>query len=367
MDLKNRFGQVFLILLVAAVTFLIPAQGLGFDAESYFKGKTIRFVTGSRPGGGTDILLRYMASNWGKYFPGNPRFVVSNIPPHVHGLNYTWKSRPDGLTVFMHSTAVLREQVIEQAEFKSSQFKFIGDIGDRTQVLTGFDVPYNTIRDAMGKKEPMLVYLDTIPSAEDMQTQAFQVMLLAHWLNLPIKFGVIAERGTAIQLLEMERGNMNLTVGGAGRWFGWPQLRPGWVAKGRLKPLLDMTPFGRPMMPNAEFKDVGKVPHISKLLNKEQMELWTALIEATQAMNKPVILSPKTPDTIVGAYRKALATAMADKQFQANIEKITGMPAEFVSGEEAQKEAAEAEQLWSRYKEQENKLRRDMYNKYMRK
>lgn len=367
MDFKGYFGRMLLFIAVASVVWFKPSPGFSFDAESYFKGKTIRFVTGSRPGGGTDILLRFMAANWGKFFPGNPRFVVSNIPPHVHGLNYTWRSRPDGLTVFMHSTAVLREQVIDQAEFKSSQFKFAGDIGDRSFVLTGFDLPYRDIRDAMGKKEPQLVYLDSIPNAQDMNTQAFQVMLLSHWLNLPTRFGVIAERGTAIQLLEMERGNMNLTVGGAGRWFGWPQLRPGWVSKGRLKPLLDMTFFGRQMMPNTEFKDVGSVPHVYKLLNKEQLELWTALIEATQAMNKPVVLSPKTPDEIVGAYRKALATAMADKQFQANIEKITGIPAVFISGEEAQKEAAEAERLWSRYREQETKLRTQMYNKYIRK
>jgi hypothetical protein len=165
----------------------------------------------------------------------------------------------------------------------------------------------------------------------------------------------------------MERGNMNLTVGGAGRWFGFPQLRPGWVAKGRLKPLLDMTFFGRRMMPNAEFTDVEKVPHVYKLLNKEQLEIWTALIEATQAMNKPVVVSPKTPDHIVDALRTALDNAMKDKKFQASVEKITGMPAVFVTGEEAQKEALESERLWTRYKEQETKLRQDMYNKYIRK
>ena len=84
-------------------------------------------------------------------------------------------------------------------------------------------------------------------------------------------------------------------------------------------------------------------------------------------MNKPVVLSPKTPDEIVAVHRTALATAMKDKKFQANIEKVTGMPALFVPGEEAQKEAADAERLWTRYKEQETKLRTEMYNKYIRK
>jgi tripartite-type tricarboxylate transporter receptor subunit TctC len=363
--MTNQFGRSFLFFLAGLFAVLAPTTALSADAETYFKGKTIRFVTGSRPGGGTDILLRYMASNWGKFVPGNPRFVVTNMPPHVHGLNFVWRGKADGLTIFMHSTGVLREQTLQQAEFKTGQFKYVGDIGDRSFVLTGYNLPYRDIREAMGKKQPELRYVDQIPSAADMNAQAFQLMLLAEWLNLPIKFGVIGERGTAIQLLEMERGNMNITLGGAGRWFGWPKLRPGWVAQGKLRPLLDMTFFGRQMKGNAEFKDVDKVPHVYKLLNKEQREIWTALIEAPQAMNKPLVLSPKTPDEIVNIYRKALEDAMNDKKFREGIERVTGIPATWVKGEELHKEAIESERLWSRYQEQETKLRQEMYKKYI--
>lgn len=360
--------RVFLIfLLVALLSVTGPVAAFSFDAGAYFKGKTVRFVTGSRPGGGTDILLRYFAGNWGKFFPGNPRFVVTNFPPHVHGLNFVWRSKGDGLTVFMHSTAILREQVLTQAEFKTNQFKFIGDIGDRTTVVTGYNVPYRDIREAMGKQGPPLKYLDMIPSPEDMHAQAFELMLLAHWLDLPVQFGVIAERGTSITLLEMERGNMNLMVGGAGRWFGLPKLRPGWVAEGKLRPILDITYYGQRMRPNSEFTDVKSVPHVYSLLNNKQRELWTAMIEAPQAMNKPVVLPPKTPDHIVSVFRKALEDAMNDDKFRAGIEKVTGIPAVWVTGPEAHKEAVESERLWSEYRQEEAKLRRQMYNKYIRK
>ena len=360
----KRYG-----IFVASLLFLLLSSvpsAIAFDGAEYFKGKTIRFVTGSRPGGGTDILLRYFAGNWGKFFPGNPRFVVSNLPPHVHGLNFVWHGKKDGLTVFMHSTGILREQSLAQAEFKTSQFRYVGDIGDRSFVLTGYNLPYRDIREAMGKKAPPLLYLDSIPSPEDMNTQAFQLMLLTDWLNLPTKFGVIAERGTSIQLLEMERGNMNITLGGAGRWFGWPKLRPGWLAEGKLKPLLDMTFFGRRMLPNEEFESVDKVPHVYKLLNKQQREIWSALIEAPQAMNKPIVLAPGTPDEILDVFKKALEAAMNDKKFQAGIKRVTGIPPTWLRAEEVQKEAIESERFWSQYKEQETKLRRAMYSKYIR-
>lgn len=364
--MRNNKGIAWIFLLAIVLAVVGPQTAFSFDAETYFKGKTIRFITGSRPGGGTDILLRYIAGNWGKFFPGNPRFVVTNFPPHVHGLNYVWRSRADGLKVFMHSTAILREQALSQAEFKSSQFKFIGDIGDRTTIIGGYELPYKDIRDAMGKKGPVLKYLDQIASPQDMNTQAFELMLLADWLDLPAQFGVIAERGTSVTLLEMERGNMNVMVGGSGRWFGMPHLRPGWVAEGKLKPLLDVTYFGDRMKGNSEMQDVSHVPQVYSLLNDEQKEIWTAMIEATQAMNKPVVLSPKTPDDIVRVYRKALQDAMNDKKFSADIERITGLPADFVTAEKAQKEAVESERIWSKYKEQEQELRTKMYNKYIR-
>ncbi len=364
--MRRDEGVAWVFLLAVVLAVVGPQKALSFDAESYFKGKTIRFITGSRPGGGTDILLRYLAGNWGKHFPGNPRFVVTNIPPHVHALNYVWRSRGDGLTVFMHSTAILREQTLSQAEFKSSQFKFLGDIGDRTTIIGGYELPYKDIRDAMGKKGPPLKYLDQIASPQDMNTQAFELMLLADWLDLPAQFGVIAERGTSVTLLEMERGNMNVLVGGSGRWFGMPKLRPGWVAKGRLKPILDVTYFGVKMKGNSEMPDTSHVPQVYSLLNDKQKEIWTAMIEAPQAMNKPVVLSPKTPDHIVNVYRKALAGAMKKGKFRAGIEKVTGLPATFVSAKKAHQEAVDSERLWSEYRDQEKKLRRKMYNKYIR-
>jgi hypothetical protein len=354
------FVGCFALLLLSSLSF-----GASFDPQQYFKGKTIRFVTGSQPGGGTDILLRYFAANWGKFFPGNPRFVVTNLPPHVHGLNFVWHGKPNGLTVFMHSTGILREQALSQAEFKSGQFRYVGDIGDRTVVLTGYNLPYRDIRDAMGAKAPPLRYLDIIPSAEDMHPQALELMLLGEWLNLPMKFGVIAERGTSIQLLEIERGNVNVMIGGAGRWFGLPKLRPGWVAQGKLKPLLDMTFFGRQMTPNAEFESVEKVPHVYKMINEQQREIWTALIEAPQAMSKPIVLAPGTPDEIFGVYKKALEDAMNDKKFRDGIEKVTGLPPTWLRAEEVQKEAIESERLWAKYREEEKKLRKKMYDKYI--
>ena len=47
-----------------------------FDAEGYFKGKTIRIYANHPPGGGADLNARVIARNFGDFVPGNPRVIV---------------------------------------------------------------------------------------------------------------------------------------------------------------------------------------------------------------------------------------------------------------------------------------------------
>ena len=48
--------------------------------EQFYKGKQITVIVGSSAGGGYDIYARLLARHMGKYIPGNPNMVVSNMP-----------------------------------------------------------------------------------------------------------------------------------------------------------------------------------------------------------------------------------------------------------------------------------------------
>jgi len=45
-----------------------------------FEGKTIAFVVGFAPGGGYDTFSRIASQVLPEYLPGNPKFVIQNIP-----------------------------------------------------------------------------------------------------------------------------------------------------------------------------------------------------------------------------------------------------------------------------------------------
>ncbi len=53
----------------------------GADAVSdFFAGKSVSLITGFPPGGGYDSYIRVLARHYGKYVPGHPAMIPSNMP-----------------------------------------------------------------------------------------------------------------------------------------------------------------------------------------------------------------------------------------------------------------------------------------------
>ncbi len=102
------------VAMLAALMFSVslPARAEGQDLAEHFRGKTVNFIVGSSPGGGYDLTARLVARFASKYLPGNPSFMVRNIPGggQLRGLRATMRSRPDGLTVGqLHPRWVVRQ------------------------------------------------------------------------------------------------------------------------------------------------------------------------------------------------------------------------------------------------------------------
>ena len=64
-----------------------PVPPPGFDAAEYFRGKTVRIVANSSPGGGTDTQGRVMAAFMSRYIPGNPRVVFTKPAQQAAGVH----------------------------------------------------------------------------------------------------------------------------------------------------------------------------------------------------------------------------------------------------------------------------------------
>src|SRR5215212_6764687 len=48
--------------------------------EAFYKGKRVTLLVGSAVGGGYDAYARLVTRHLGRFIPGNPTFVVQNMP-----------------------------------------------------------------------------------------------------------------------------------------------------------------------------------------------------------------------------------------------------------------------------------------------
>ena len=74
--MKHRFAVWFFFLISG---LFMAGDGFAGNHE-FYRGKTVRLVVGYAPGGGYDFYARTIARYMGKHIPGNPAFVVENMP-----------------------------------------------------------------------------------------------------------------------------------------------------------------------------------------------------------------------------------------------------------------------------------------------
>ena len=86
--MQKKITLIFLIFMVA-----MPLA-IGHTAE-YYKGKTIKLIVSTKPGGGYDLYARMVAKFMQKYLPGS-KIIVKNRPGagHIIGCSEIFHSKP---------------------------------------------------------------------------------------------------------------------------------------------------------------------------------------------------------------------------------------------------------------------------------
>jgi hypothetical protein len=100
-------------------------------AQDFYKGKSIRLIVATTPGGGFDAYSRMLARHMGKHIAGNPTLVVENMPgaAFMIGTNYLYRqAKPDGLTLGNWIGTLVLHQVMGRSgiEFDARKFEYVG-------------------------------------------------------------------------------------------------------------------------------------------------------------------------------------------------------------------------------------------------
>jgi tripartite-type tricarboxylate transporter receptor subunit TctC len=156
-NLTRFYGYLAIVFLCAnfSAERAVLAQG-----EPFYSGKTVRVVVGFTPGGFYDRWARLLSRYMPKYIPGNPNFVVQNMPgaSSVIAANYVYNvAKNDGLTLLVPINSLYLDQLVGRTEvrFDVRKLEFIGT-QEKAPTMLYFraDSPFKTLEDIIKAKEP---------------------------------------------------------------------------------------------------------------------------------------------------------------------------------------------------------------------
>ena len=296
--LLPRVGAFVLCLLAAAT----PAWA---DAVSdFYRGKTLSLIAGFPPGGGYDTYVRILARHYGRFIPGQPQVLPSNMPGagSLSAANHLYRnSTPDGLALAMFASSAAMEPLLgnKAALFDPTKFSWIGSMSN--------DVAYCGVwqgRGAPASFDEMLT-TETIFGGGAPAAITFQhPMVLKNLLGAKVRV-ISGYAGSRDIMLAMQRREVNGVCG-----LFTSSIRAQFdddVRIGRLKLVIQM---------GAKQSDaLGAVPSVYDYAKTDEDRAVLDVHFKQLLLGRPLAGPPGVPRDRVAALREALAATMKDAEF----------------------------------------------------
>jgi tripartite-type tricarboxylate transporter receptor subunit TctC len=278
------------------------------QAQSHFyQGKTITVVAGASAGSAYDLYARLMAQFMGKHIPGNPSFIVQNMPGagSIIGANYIYSvAKPDGLSIGAIQPSIYFNQLLKQPEVKYdwNKFHWLGSSDKSDHLLyMRADLPYKSLADVRRAKEP-----PKCGSTGAGTSGSYLPKLLEETLGT--KFTIIAGyKGGAEIDLATERGELHcraLTI----QAYHSREPYHTWRKTG----------FARILIQTGKTRDprIADAPTIYELMNEyktpESERRLLPLVFAASDFGRPIVAPPGVPAERIKILREAFLKTMND-------------------------------------------------------
>jgi tripartite-type tricarboxylate transporter receptor subunit TctC len=312
--------------------FLLNVTGASHAQAPFYQGKTIRVIVGTTPGNLYDFWARLIVDHIGKHIPGNPNFIVQNMPGagHVVAVNYLYTNvKPDGLTLIGSVIPSLYlNQLIGRSEvqFDWSKLTWIGSPArGNSQMYMRSDSPYKTIEEVRTAKEPPKCGATGVNGPDSYFPKLLQETVGA-------KFQIVTgyPGGTDIDL-GVERGEIHCRAFTIEAFFGREPYNT-WRKTNFVHHLFQSGSKRDARLPNTptifEIMEKYKTPDSAR-------RLATVLLGADD-MGRPMFGPPNMPAERLKTLRDAFAKTMADDQFRAEVKK-RGYEFDPVGGDELER------------------------------
>jgi tripartite-type tricarboxylate transporter receptor subunit TctC len=298
-------------LLVLALCALADATAARADAVTdFYAGRTVTIVVSSAAAGGYDTVARAVARHIGKHMPGNPGFIVRNMPGAggMTATNFLYSNaEKDGGVIGLVQNNTPFEPLFgtKEARYDPVRFNWLGSPSAETaMVLLWHAVPVNSVTELRTREVAVGV-------SGANSTPAFFARLLNATLGTKMK-AINGYPGQNDVLLAMERGEVD----------GHPSAFVSSVRSTRPTWLRDKTAKAIVQYGAGRLAELGDVPFALDLVADDENRLVMQAGLAPLALGRPFVAPPGVPAERVAALRQAFVATIADPAFLAEGEKL---------------------------------------------
>jgi tripartite-type tricarboxylate transporter receptor subunit TctC len=317
--MKSPLGMLFFAVCLGAAA---PA-GAQEDVAGFYRGKLVRMVVGTGPGGGYDLFARAVARHIGNHIPGNPTVIVQNQPA-AGGLvmvNQLYSLGPkDGSVIAAPINGIPTAPLLEPAgaRFEAAKLNWIGSTNRETYVAFAWHAaPVRNLADLMQKE---LIVGATAPG-----TTLVDFPLVTNKF-LGTKFKVVRGYDSTPQInVAIERGEV-AGIGGIG-WQSVKTQSPQWIAERKITVIAQ---YGLQRDP-----ELAAAPTMLELAKTDADRQALTMMFARTEYGRPYFTPPDVPAGRVAALRRAFDATMKDPAFIADAAQLQ-LELSPVTGEEVQ-------------------------------
>ncbi|MDF2120145.1 tripartite tricarboxylate transporter substrate-binding protein [Roseiarcaceae bacterium H3SJ34-1] len=308
--MRYHSATVFGISLIAALAASATARAQNAVAD-FYHGKQINLVIASSAGGGYDLYGRLVARYIGKYIPGNPNVIPSNMPGAGGNTASAYIANiapKDGSVIGATQTGSLVDQLISVnsalIKHDARLLKYVGSANSEVfTCLVNAQSPIKSFDELFTRE----VILGTSGG-----TTRDMPVALKNILGAKLRF-VHGYPGTREIGLAIEKNEVSGICG-----MGWTSIqsqRPEWFEKKLVRVLVQESATGDP-----ELNKQGVPLSVNYAKSPEQRQMLD-LLYAQGVFTRPFIMAPETPPDRLAAVRDAFVKALKDPQAIADAEK----------------------------------------------
>jgi len=280
-------------------------------AADFYAGKTITMSSQTAPGNSYDLYVRLLSRHFGRHIPGNPSFIVVNMPGAggLRAFNHAGLVAPqDGTFLTIVSQALLIFEATGQRGLQVSlgRFHWLGSFHQSNNVtVTWHTSKVRTLKDAIAREVTMGA---TGSGGGSTVGPAIYNAVLGTKFKMVSGYPGGAEIDLAMQRGEVEgRGNNT--------WAGYKATFQSAIKAGHLNVLIQTGLRKEPDLPD--------VPLFLDLVRGDAArEPIAAFMSEAVAIARPFAAPPGVPKERVELLRRAWDATMKDPAFLADAAKL---------------------------------------------